>query len=316
VESLILSLDFGGTKLTAGVAPAGGSAWRALERTYSSADGSKQEDLSRMGELIGRLLGIYSAQAIGVSFGGPVEFDSGTVRLSHHVPGWENFPLKSYLEGRYKLPAVVDNDANAAAFGEQRLGAAAGCDHMCYITVSTGVGGGWILNGAPWRGATGMAGEIGHMVVDPAGPRCLCGKRGCLERLASGPYMARDLKEIGNNAPGSLARDGGPTGEDVARMAQAGDPSARKILLRGARALGTAIGNAANLINPQRFVLGGGVTKSGPAWWQAVRAAAVETALPEIRGTFDIVSAALGDEAPLWGAHCLAREMRSERENG
>jgi len=161
-----------------------------------------------------------------------------------------------------------------------------------------------------------MAGEIGHMVVDPAGPRCLCGKRGCLERLASGPYMARDLKEIGNNAPGPLARDGGPTGEDVARMAQAGDPSARKILLRGARALGTAIGNAANLINPQRFVLGGGVTKSGPAWWQAVRAAAVETALPEIRGTFDIVSAALGDEAPLWGAHCLAREMRSERENG
>jgi glucokinase len=170
-----------------------------------------------------------------------------------------------------------------------------------YITISTGVGGGWILDGRPFRGVGGMAGEIGHTTVDPHGPRCLCGQRGCLERLASGPYMAQDLaaalRQSGTAVPAGLS------GKAVADLAAQGQPDAIAILERGARALGRAVGNAANLLNPERFVLGGGVTKSGENWWGLVQMMARETALPEV--TFDIVPAALGDDAPLWGAVVL-----------
>ena len=193
-----------------------------------------------------------------------------------------------------------------------------------------------------------MAGEVGHTVADPAGPLCLCGKRGCVERLASGPYMAGDLEEerdaekrggarrdaeeekrnteehrgaqrdteketedISSSASlpplsASLRSSSLLTGRDVAELAAAGDELARAILLRGAWALGVGLGNAANLMNPQRFVLGGGVTKAGAAWWAEVRRSAAATALPEVR--FDVVPAALGDDAPLWGALALAEE--------
>ncbi|MCA9926644.1 MAG: ROK family protein, partial [Anaerolineales bacterium] len=200
----------------------------------------------------------------------------------------------------FHAPVRVDNDANVAALGEWRFGAGRGVNHLLYVTVSTGVGGGWILGKRPFRGAAGMAGEIGHTVVDPTGPVCLCGKRGCVERLASGPYMAQDL----------AARLGVPdeqiTGKDVADMAGQGNGDAQQILLRGAWALGVGVGNAANLINPERVVLGGGVTKSGDQWWQTVCRTAHETALPEI--TFDLLPAALADDAPLWGAVALVDE--------
>jgi glucokinase len=240
------------------------------------------------------------ASAIGVSFGGPVDFEQGLVRLSHHVPGWENCALQTILEDEFDVPVRVDNDANVAALGEHHYGAGRGFSELMYLTVSTGIGGGWILDGRPWRGHAGMAGEIGHTVVDPNGPECLCGKRGCVERLASGPYMAADYASIAEVAEPV-------TGQQMAELAETGNELARQILLRGAWGLGVGIGNAANLINPQRFILGGGVTKAGDSWWMAVREAAQQTALPEIQ--FDIVPAQLGDDAPLWGAVALVRDL-------
>jgi glucokinase len=257
------------------------------------------------------LLAGRAPSAIGVSFGGPVDYEAGVVRLSHHVRGWEGMPLRDALEREFGAPAAVENDANVAALGEHHFGVGRGVDDLMYVTISTGVGGGWILGGRPWRGHGGMAGEIGHTVVDPTGPLCLCGKRGCVERLASGPYMAADYVARGGNPQGGRgAGEQGSksvTGQDVAEAADAGDPVAIEILMRGARALGVGIGNAANLINPQRFVLGGGVTKAGEAWWAEVRATARATALPEVR--FDVIPAALGDDAPLWGALALAEEI-------
>jgi glucokinase len=253
--------------------------------------------------------------AVGVSFGGPVDFSTGTIRLSHHVPGWENVPLGARLADVFGAPVAVDNDANVAALGEHRYGAGRAAADMLYITVSTGVGGGWVLGGRPWRGHEGMAGEIGHTVVDWNGPLCLCGKRGCVERLASGPYMAQDAEAILQERPkrGQVLRtlwSGKPgtlNGKLLAEAAGQGDDVALQILQRGARALGMGIGNAANLINPQLVVLGGGVTKSGEWWWSAVRQAARETMLPEV--SCEIVPAALGDDAPLWGAVALATEL-------
>ena len=315
MSHLLLALDFGGTKLSAALLQDGESAWRGHRRVFSPSGSRAADDLRAMLQMSRDLLQSHSPAAIGVSFGGPVDFDSGTVRLSHHVPGWEEVPLREQLQQVLGAPAAVDNDANVAALGEQRFGAGNGYRHLLYITVSTGVGGGWILNGQPWRGAEGMAGEIGHTVVDPRGPQCLCGKRGCVERLASGPYMAQDARERLQQEPdkGQILRrlsDGSPdtiTGKLLNEAAAAGDALAQEILDRGAWALGTGIGNAANLINPQRVVLGGGVTKSGERWWQRVRDTAATVTLPEVH--VEIVPAVLGDDAPLWGAVALAQDL-------
>jgi len=314
MAQLFLALDFGGTKHTAAVAARGERRWRAHRRVFCPPEADAGYDIETMCTMARDLLAGARPAALGVSFGGPVDFASGTVRLSHHVPGWENIPLRQMLETEFGAPASVDNDANVAALGENRFGAGQGCDSMMYITVSTGVGGGWILNGQPWRGTEGMAGEIGHTVVDPDGPICLCGKRGCVERLASGPYIAQQARAWLVEQPdrGKMLRAlaGGNleaiTGKLVAQAATQGDDLAWEALRVGAWALGVGIGNAANLMNPQRFVLGGGVTKAGDRWWQVVTLIAHETALPEVR--FDVVPAALGDDAPLWGAVALAED--------
>ncbi|MEH1795568.1 ROK family protein [Nostoc sp.] len=316
--TLILALDFGGTKLAAALVNIGSRKWLRYERRLSPIGADASTDLGIMRSLIYSLLEDAKPAAIGVSFGGPVDASTGTVRLSHHVAGWENIPLKGLLEDEFGVSVGVDNDANVAALGEHRFGAGQGYDSLFYITVSTGVGGGWILNGQPWRGAGGMAGEIGHIVVDPAGPVCLCGKRGCVERLASGPYMAQNAREILENEPqrrgelrdGKVLRDlvGDDlrllTGQLVSEAAAAGDELAQEVLHKAAWALGVGIGNVANLMNPQRFVLGGGVTKAGEDFWRVVRRVARETALPEV--DFEIVPAVLGDDAPLWGGVAIA----------
>lgn len=307
----LLALDFGGTKLAAAVANWGETSWVAQRRLLSPSHATAQTDLQGMRSLIKDLLNGAKPAAIGVSFGGPVDFSTGTVRLSHHVPGWEDLPLQKILTAEFGVPVSVDNDANVAALGEHQRGAGQGFAHLLYVTISTGVGGGWILNNRLWRGATGMAGEIGHTVADPHGPACLCGKRGCVERLASGPYLAEQARQWLQQYPdrGRLLRSLAPdlsqlTAQHISRAAAQGDVLAQAAIDRAGWAVGVGIGNAANLLNPQRFILGGGVTKAGDAFWQRVRDTARSTALPEIH--FDIVPAALGDDAPLWGAIGLA----------
>ncbi len=333
-ERLLLALDFGGTKLTAGtvstseLAASGERGWRAHRVVPSPPGSNAQSDLEIMMGLARDLLASPPSvpphsggkaeaplAAVGVSFGGPVDAERGLVRLSHHVPGWEEMPLREWLKEQLGVPAFVDNDANAGALGEHRFGAGQGYDSLMYITVSTGVGGGWILNGRPWRGADGMAGEIGHVVVDPAGPVCLCGKRGCVERLASGPYIAQRARQWLKAHPdrGRILRE--LAGDDlraitaklVAQAAAQGDDLAWEALEIASWGLGVGIGNAANLVNPECFVLGGGVSKAGERFWEAVRRIARETALPEVH--FDVIPAALGDDAPLWGAIALAEDL-------
>jgi glucokinase len=312
---MYLALDFGGTKHSAAVLAPGERQWRELRRVFSPPGADAAYDIATMLATARELLNGQRPSAVGASFGGPVDFARGTVRLSHHVPGWENTPLSRMLAEAFGAPAAVDNDANVAALGEQQYGAGQGADSLLYVTISTGVGGGWVLHGRVWRGHESMAGEIGHTVVDPQGPRCLCGKRGCVERLASGPYMAEDararlqaqperdslLQRLAGNDLAALS------GQMVAEAAAQGDPLARELLERSAWAVGTAVGNAANLINPERFILGGGVTKAGDAWWEAVRRVARETALPEIH--FELLPVALCGDAPLWGAVALAETL-------
>lgn len=321
---LILALDYGGTKLSAALARRGDVAGTEMRtfvdsrRLQKPAGADGDYDREAMLSLAGELLRGRRPAAIGVSFGGPVIFETGMVRLSHHVEGWHMTPLAELLERALGAPCVVDNDANVAAVGEHRLGAGRGVHSLLYVTVSTGVGGGWILNDAPWRGHEGMAGEFGHITVDPHGPPCLCGGRGCVERLASGPYIAawaREQLRLRPEAGETLLRIVGGKAEavdarHVAEAAAAGDPIAREALDASASAIGIALGSTANLLNPRRFVLGGGVTKSGEAYWGTLRKVAREHAMPEV--SFDIVPAALGDDAPLWGAVVMAEQRLSE----
>jgi glucokinase len=273
----------------------------------------RQYDIETMHALARELLGTTRPAAVGVSFGGPVEASTGTVRLSYHVAGWENTPLQRMLEAKFDAPVSIDNDANAAALGEHHFGAGRGYENLLYITVSTGVGGGWILNGQIWHGSEGMAGEIGHTVVDPNGPACTCGKGGCLERLAGGLYIGQRARERLETQPerGPILRRlinddlEAVTAQLVSQAAAQGDALAWEVLEMAGWALGVGIGNAANLVNPQRFILGGGVTKAGERYWKVVRRFAQVTAMPEIH--FDVVPAALGDDAPLWGAVVLAQ---------
>ncbi len=310
MSDLLLALDFGGTKLSAGVARRGDTTWRGLRRAPSKANATAADDLALMTGLADTLLRGERPVAVGVSFGGPVDAARGVVLLSDHVPGWENCPLKERLETHYGVPASVDNDANVAALGEYVYGAGRGCHSLLYVTVSTGVGGGWILDGKVWHGFDGVAGEIGHTTADPNGPECFCGKRGCVERLASGPYLAAYARELLTAEParGQLLREQGDTeqltAQQVSAAAAAGDSLAWRALERAAWALGLGLGNAVNFVNPQRVVLGGGVTKSGERYWRKVHEVACATA--RAQATLDLVAAELGDDAPLWGAVALA----------
>ncbi len=328
---VILALDYGGTKLSAAVVsravigasvrsapPAPNSL--AVSRHVKPAGADGAYDRRTMLELAAGLLAGRRPAAIGVSFGGPVAFEEGRVRLSHHVPGWEEQPLAADLERELAAPCVVDNDANVAAIGEHRLGAGRRAESLLYLTISTGVGGGWVLSGAPWRGSEGMAGEFGHITVDPLGEPCVCGGRGCVEGLAAGPNLAQRARLAARERPEEAAVLLGLVGGEaeaidarhVAAAAAAGDPVAAAALDASATAIGIAIGSTANLMNPRRFVLGGGVTKSGERYWSTLRRVAREHAMPEV--TLDIVPAALGDDAPLWGAALLAADRLTADE--
>jgi glucokinase len=321
---LLLALDFGGTKLTAALTHPGEHTWLAHRRFFlpSGVDGRYEYDtmLDLAHDLIeeaGR-----PPTAIGASFGGPVYARQGLVRRSFHTPGWENTPLAEWLAAELKAPAAVDNDANAAALGEFRFGAGQGCQHLLYVTISTGIGGGWIINGQPYAGADGMAGEIGHLTVQPGGFLCPCGRQGCLEAEASGPAMAHRARLYLARKKGKSASvqgrgkrllqlaEGKPekiTAQLIAQAAAEGDKLSQQVIRESAERLGLGLAGALALMNPDRVILGGGVSKSGELWWQTVRDATRTQTNAET--SVEIVPAALGDDAPLWGAAALAKEM-------
>ncbi len=317
-DPILLALDYGGTKLSAAIIGDGEQQWRALERVPSPASKHAHADQETMIALARKLLDGRAPAAIGVSFGGPVDAAQGRVILSHHVAGWENTPLCAQLQAEFDAPTRIENDANVAALGEYRFGAGQGCASVFYVTVSTGVGGGWVLNGEIYTGADAMAGEIGHTIADPRGALCICGRRGCVEAMACGTAIARDARErliaqpdTGAKLRALVADDlTALTGASVAQAANAGDELAQAVLDDAARALGFGIGTVITLLNPERVVIGGGVTKAGERWWAQVCAAARANTLPQMRVA--IVPAQLGDDAPLWGALALAEQALAE----
>ena len=230
--------------------------------------------------------------AVGVGAAGMVGRD-GVVRYSPNVHAFSDTPVRADLEAALGLPVIVDNDANVAAYAEVRVGAARGCDHALVITLGTGIGGGHVLDGKVQRGVNGFAGEIGHMVVNPDGPRCTCGRKGCWEVYASG----RGLKMLAAGEPG----------ESVIERARRGDADAVTVLEAFARWVALGLSNLTNISDPDVIVIGGGVSENADVMMPIVRRWFVELLYsPEQRTHPDLRIAQLGEHAGAIGAALLA----------
>ena len=306
---LVLGLDFGGTKLAAGVWRAGDGELLATRRRATDVAAGAQGDLDAMlsmsRDLLDSVGGADELGAVGVCFGGQVDAARGVVIVQMHVPGWEMFPLRETLAAHFGVPAAVENDANAAALAEHLFGAGRGRPSLLYVTISTGVGGGLVLNGRIFEGAHGLAGEIGHLLVAPSGPPCPCGRRGCLEAVAAGPAIARAaLARLAQNPARVSALRGllSLTAKDVAEAAASGDELAQEVLDEALGYLGLGVANAAVLLDPGCVVLGGGVTRTGEPLLARVRAAVQE----RVFAPCDVLLAQLGDDVGIWGGIAVA----------
>jgi len=298
----VIGVDVGGTKMTAALATRDGKIVKLL-RIQTKREEGAEGGFKAICEMVKSLLDEakiqgLSVEKIGVGFGGPVDFERGTVYLSHHVPGWENFPLRNELEHRFGIPVIVDNDANAGTLGEWMFGAGKGVNDLLYVNIGTGIGGGIISGGNLVRGWRNLAGEIGHMTVKPDGPVCTCGRKGCLEAIASGSAIGREGTE----------RFGKPMkSEEVFQLAEQGDPTAKQILAEAVDALAFAIGAAANLFNPKKVILGGGVAEAPEHLLiEPLRERLVHYTLPQVYEGLEVVRAQLGYDAGIMGAIALA----------
>lgn len=224
----------------------------------------------------------------GVGFGGPVLFDEQRIALSTHVGGWGDYALPLYLKHELRVPVIMDNDANVGALGEGAHGAGRGARPLFYMTLSTGVGGGILTEHGVHRGADSYGGEIGHLTIRPGGPVCLCGARGCFERMCCGLW---------------LERDHGRTAADLLQ-----DPCFVKEYVVD---LSLGLKAALMLLNPARIVIGGGISKAGARLFVPLREELDRQMTSWSRARVDIVPAELGDDSVLWGALQLAREFTS-----
>jgi glucokinase len=300
--AVVLALDIGGTKLAAAVVDDAG---RILGRgRVPSPTGTDPEPLYEAlvacaaAALRGADVIPGDLSGVGVAAPGPMVWPSGEVSPLN-MPAWRGFPLRKRLAEEFATDRVlVHNDAVALTVGEHWKGAGSGTANLLGMTVSTGVGGGLILDGGLNHGASGNAGHVGHVVVEPDGPACVCGGRGCLEAVASGPNtVRRALKEGWRAGPGVVA-----DGVALAAAAAAGDQIALRNLARAGRAVGTAIASCASLLDLEVAAIVGGFSQSGPPFWEPVQQAFATHAGLAFAAACRVVPGQLGEAAGLLGA--------------
>lgn len=266
------AIDVGGTKIALGVADEDGRLL-ASERFPTLPERGPDAVIAEAVERLKALAGGEALGAIGVGCAGPLDLDEGLVLSPPNLPGWDRVPLKATLEAAFGVPVALDNDANAAALAEFRLGAGRGASIMVYATISTGIGGGIVVNGQLLHGLAGAAGEFGHQTVRPDGPACGCGNRGCLEALASGTaIVARAREAVAAGQSPALAAIPDLHAGHVAQAAADGDPAAKTIWYAAVEALALGLGNVITTLAPDRVVLGGGVTAAGELLLTPLRA--------------------------------------------
>jgi len=278
---MTLAIDIGGTKFSLAAIEDG----QILRRESRATDavGGRDWMLAQIREIVLAWRSEFPFSRCGIGFGGPVDFTSQRVVLSTHVGGWRDFDLCGFVQDLTGSAAVMDNDANVGALGEAEFGAGRNHSPLFYLTLSTGIGGGIYGDGRLWRGADSYGGEIGHLTIRPDGPECLCGARGCFERLCSGLWLERDY------------------GRPAKELLQ--DP---QFVERYVVDLALGLKAAIMLLNPARIVIGGGLSKAGDRLLVPLRAELRRQVTPWSLARIEIVPAALGDDSVLLGAYVLA----------
>jgi glucokinase len=312
-----IGADLGGTKLLMGVLdPASSVAWESRERSTGQGEDELVEMLVReIGEARQARPGV---SAVGLGIPATIDHDRGVAVSAVNLP-IENLPIRDLVSERIGLPVFVDNDANVAALAEHLYGVARGADNAVMLTIGTGIGGGLILGGEVYRGATGAGAELGHMVIDMDGPLCPgnCPGRGCVEVFASGTALGREGREAAEREPesalGRMHADGREIdGRAVTEAALGGDRTATGVFdLVGTR-LGVALASFANIFEPEVIVIGGGVIAAGDLLLEPARSELQARALPPMNRT-PVVAAELGEDAGMIGAAAMAR---AELERG
>jgi glucokinase len=315
-ERLVIGIDLGGTKIsTALVNSKGGIIARNYRKTQAveGPDAVIERILDAACQVMTKA-DVESSQvaAAGICAPGPLDIAAGVVVSPPNLPRWDRVPLRQLIVDALNIPVFLEKDANAAAMGEHRFGAGRGTQHMIYVTVSTGIGSGLILDGKLYHGATSMAGEIGHTTIVPNGPRCGCGNYGCLEALASGTAIARQARErVAQGTPTLIAdlAEGDPeriTARLVTQAANQGDAEARQIIAEAMTYLGIGMANLVNLFNPQIIIIGGGLANIGDALFESVWHVVEQRAFRAAAETVRIVPAKLGDDVGVLGAAAVA----------
>ncbi len=323
MPSYAIGVDLGGTNLRIAAVDEQG---KLLEKLTTGTQVSRGRDFV-IGEMCDHIRSVSakfassgSLAGIGIGVPGIIDMDTGMLRESPNLPGWSEYPVRSEIEKRLNTKVILENDANAAALGEKWLGAARDYESMCMLTLGTGVGGGIVLDGRVWHGMNGMAGELGHINVEPNGHSCGCGSRGCVEQYASATAVVRMAREmIASGKAPELQR--AAQGDDkefnsrrVYQMAVQGDQAAQEIYHKVGGSLGVVIAGLVNTLNLPMFVIGGGVSSAwdafAPKMMEEIRsrsfvyaATAPDAGVPSpARKKTIITRALLGSDAGLYGA--------------
>lgn len=288
---MIIGIDLGGTKIAGVLATPSGKILMDVQVPTEANKGRKRV-IQNIKKAIRMLIHSHKVKikAIGIGAPGPIYYEKGIVVGAPNLPGWKRVNLKKILEKEFKVPVFVDNDANCAALAEAWFGAGKFVKHFIYMTISTGIGGGIIINKKLYRGAIGSAGELGHMILDPNGPRCGCGKRGCLEALASGSALK---KKTGMDA---IA---------VELAARQGDKKALAAIQEAAHYLAIGIADLVNIFNPERVIIGGGLSNMRELLFIPLKRDFKKYALTLPAKSVKIVRAKLGTKAGVLGAAAL-----------
>jgi len=299
MEAVTLGIDLGGTRLRAALVSRAGV---VLQRAAIATDvaGGPHAVVAQMQKLsleVGFAERSSSIRAIGVSAPGPLDSDTGTIIDIPTLPGWAGFPLRKVLQETFARPVVLENDGIAAAFGEWKFGAGRGLSHLVYVTVSTGIGGGVVVDGRLMRGNRGMAGHVGHMMISRKGPSCACGGVGCFEALASGTAFGRQGKARGF-----------ADSKAIVAAARNGDGIALDLVSREADYLAYGFASLLHLYSPQRLIMGGGVSLALDLLQPQLGMQLKRLAMPSFRPV-EVVPALLGDNSGLVGAAGLAESL-------
>ncbi len=296
--ALALAIDLGGTQLRAALVNEAGA---LLSRAALATDvqGGPKAIIPQMLQAA-EAAGLSSSRehiiGCGICAPGPLDSETGTIIGIPTLPGWENFPLRAALSDALGLPVVLENDGIAAANGEWKSGAGRGLSHLVYVTVSTGIGGGVVADGRLTRGRRGMAGHIGHLMIDPNGPRCACGGQGCFEAHASGTALSAAGKAQGFE-----------DAKSIAAAARSGNKAALALLDREADHLAYGFASLLHLYSPEKLIIGGGVSQALDLMAARIRARLDVLVMPPFRDV-EVVKAALGDDAGLAGTAGLVLE--------